>query len=455
MISTVLNTLQRGLDVMRTNSKMFLVGLLVFIFPLLFVWVTQNFYTTAYDNVHTAESRRVGMVHDALSSVVLAQPQNVDLFQSIISGLLTDEAAEVKTRDNADITKVRVYQETPNGFLVLAAENEELVGTYDPTAEILQEMGFTPKRNFLRFEFEKDGQRTWQAARQIIVADMSIYTFSEHDLSAIDSTMGYRRQQSYFGLTAIFVFLIGLAYWINRQTNWGHQHKILKTQLEERDLFSNMIAHEFRAPLTAVKGYASFLQESQSIKPEEKRYVDNIRTSAERLVALVNDFLEVARLQSGKMKLEPTEVDIREILIAVSQDIKPNATEKGLRLTYKPGTKPIVVSVDKNRLVQVLVNMVSNAIKYTKEGSVELSAVLERNKVVIRIMDTGMGISAEDQKKLFAPFERVGGVEKTETTGTGLGMYITKKLVEILGGTIGVESIKGVGSHIVVTLPAD
>jgi signal transduction histidine kinase len=211
-----------------------------------------------------------------------------------------------------------------------------------------------------------------------------------------------------------------------------------------------MIAHEFRTPLTAIKGYASFLQESQSLTKDELRFVDTIRESTERLVLLVNDFLEVARIQSGKMKIEAKQLDIRSVISKVVESLDTGAAQKGLRLVYTPGLKPQLLITDQNRLIQILTNIISNSIKYTKVGTVEISCEESRNGLTVRIKDTGMGITADDQQKLFAPFSRVGGVEHTTTTGTGLGMWITKQLVELLGGTIAIESIKEVGTHVVI-----
>ncbi|MCA9354414.1 MAG: HAMP domain-containing histidine kinase [Candidatus Kaiserbacteria bacterium] len=446
MISETLTVLERGLKIMKSNSRMVLVAILVFVFPLIFVWVTQNFFATAYDNIDTAEKKRVAMLHDTIAAVL----QTPGYQDELLSNLINYYGAE-----NPDITKVRILKVTESGLLITHALREDLINSYDESTATFETLPGAVKSGPVIVPLQIDGVRVWQVFRQVQTDTVDYYVFSEHSFSMIDAVMAARRQESYYGLTAIFLFLIALAYWINRQTHWSVEHSKLQTQLRDRDLFSNMIAHEFRAPLTAIKGYASFLQESESIEATDKRYVSNIRTSAERLVALVNDFLEVARLQSGKMDLQMETIDVRKVVIAVAEDLKPTATEKGLSLTYKPGTKPLPVSTDKNRLTQVLINIVNNAIKYTNEGSVELSVQEERERVIIRVMDTGMGISAEDQKKLFAPFERVGNVEQTATTGTGLGMYITKKLIELLGGTIGVESIKGVGSHIVLSLPLE
>jgi signal transduction histidine kinase len=263
--------------------------------------------------------------------------------------------------------------------------------------------------------------------------------------------MAARIQQAYIALTAIFAFLIALAYWFGRQIDWRKRHDILAEKMKERDLFTNMIAHEFRTPLTAIRGYSSFLAESQTISEKEKTFVDAVQQSTERLLALINDFLEVARIQSGKMALEKLSIDIQPTIIAVIDALQPIAQEKNLSLTFHKLAVPVMLTTDSKRLYQILQNLISNALKYTNEGSVEIALDISPRIVSIRIKDTGMGISAEDTQKLFAPFARVGGVESTKITGTGLGMWITKQMVEALNGTIVVESIKGVGTHVVVS----
>jgi signal transduction histidine kinase len=280
---------------------------------------------------------------------------------------------------------------------------------------------------------------------------LSYIIFSEHSFELIDSIMLARQQLSYLGLSAIFLFLIGLAYWINKQVQWEKLHQKVAKQLEDRDLFSNMIAHEFRAPLTAIKGYASFLEESETLDTENKRFANTIRMSAERLVVLVNDFLEVARLQSGKLEFKKESVDVRDVLAKVTADLQITANKKNLQLTYEPSAEPIVMQTDETRLQQVITNIVSNSVKYTDSGEIELECQKKSTQLTIRIKDTGTGISAEDQKKLFAPFTRVGEVDESTVTGSGLGMWITKQFVSLLDGDIGVESIKGVGTHIVIT----
>ena len=443
MISKLLRTLEQGIRVMRSNTRLLFVGFLIFALPLLFVLVTQSFFDTAYSNIQTSEKRRVGMLHDSLASLIHETTLSHKELEKIIS---------TNAKQNLDIKEIRIVKKTPEGFLITESLQQELIGSYEKETDIYQSaLGATDSS--LIFPFFINGVRTWQVVRNVSAPDQSTYyIFSEHSFELLDSTMSARRQLSYFGLSFIFLFLIGLAYWLARQTDWHKRHDFLQKQLQDRDLFTNMIAHEFRTPLTAIGGYTSFLAESSTPTADEHRFINNIQVSTARLLALVNDFLEVARIQSGKMALEKKNTDIQTVLQGAVETLVQTAAEKNLSLIYSPLVKPIMQITDAKRLHQVVQNIASNSIKYTEKGSVEIVCEQNAMTTTIRIKDTGMGISAEDQQKLFAPFARVGGVENTNITGSGLGMWITKQLVESLGGAITVESIKNVGTHVVITL---
>ena len=150
------------------------------------------------------------------------------------------------------------------------------------------------------------------------------------------------------------------------------------------------------------------------------------------------------------MDLKAEKVPVANAVYRAITELGSEAASK--KLVLRDGTKDAKVSIttDENRLVQILVNLLNNAIKYTDRGSVVVTYEENPIYVTIRVQDTGSGISADDQKKLFNPFVRVGGKKELGKTGSGLGMWITKKLVELLGGTVGVESIHGVGTHVLV-----
>ena len=442
MIKKVLKVLENGLMVMRLNSGILLVGVLVFAFPLLFLWVTQGFLITASNNIETIEKKRVNNMHFAYSSA-LKNHFTIEQLDAMTTDLLSSNS-------NPDVKSVRIINRDETGYKIITGNKKEESGTYLATTSLLYNLAFSENNDFLILNYIVDNNRTWHIYSRVKVGNDFMYIFTLHDFSIQDKTLTSRIQKSYFGLTWIFVFLISLAYWLYKQTNWQKNHSILEKQLEERDLFSNMIAHEFRSPLTAIKGYSSFLQESKTLSPEEVRFASNISNSASRLVVLVNDFLEVARLQSGKLKIEKSEIDLRDVLTSVTSDLKIMAEEKNLSLTYVTNKKPVMISTDGARMTQVLTNIISNSIKYTNSGEVVVECEDTPGEIILKVKDTGTGISAEDQQKLFAPFTRVGGVDQSSVIGTGLGMWITKQLVTLLDGKIGVESIKGVGTHVVI-----
>jgi signal transduction histidine kinase len=426
---------------MRSNNRLLLVGILVFVFPLLFVAIVENFYSTAYTNIETSEKRQVAVLHDALSILLEEYPTNPYVVKTFI---------EKQKQERSDISEIRIVEKNSTGFLIRESFTEAKVGSYEQAVDAYQ-TNFSSQDSFI-FEFHNGTFRTWHAVRTVSLSDnSSFYIFTEHSFKTIDSIMAARKQQSYFGLTAIFVFLIGLAYWFAKQTDWKRRFDVLELNLKERNLFTSMIAHEFRTPLTAVRGYASFLEESNTLTEQEHTFVNIISLSANRMLALVNDFLEVTKMQSGKTDISMDATDIQLVIVSVLETLVPIAKEKNLQLLYKPLAVPLVLRTDSKRLHQILQNLISNSIKYTETGVVEISTDVSPKTVVIRIKDTGMGISAEDQDKLFTPFSRVGGVDKTTTPGTGLGMWITKQYVELLSGTVTVESIKNVGTHVVLT----
>jgi len=439
MISKFLYVMEQGWKRVKQNTKLGFLVIVLFVFPVLFVVVLEQFYSVAQSNIETLEQAQVNTLHDTVTAHLMHSG----------AGTLSDLLITLQNQ-NTNLTTFRVY-------LGGSAESYEVVASGDvldlnsttSASTVLQLGRVTPNQSFT-VPLQSSTGRIDQSVRYLEIQDQPYYIFSEHSRSQVDTVLDKRKQDAYLLLSLIFVFFIGLAYWINRQADWQKQYQKLYADLQERDLFSHMIAHEFRTPLTAIKGYSSFLQDSQTLTDEERRYADTIRESAERLVLLVNDFLEIARIQSGKMKIEATSIDIRNTLETVTNSLRKEAESKKLQLVYTQALKPQILTTDPNRLLQILTNIVSNSIKYTKTGTVEISCEVERSGIVVRVKDTGMGISADDQQKLFTPFARVGGVEQTATTGTGLGMWITKEMIELLHGSISVESIKGVGTHVVL-----
>jgi signal transduction histidine kinase len=444
MLKFITNTITKGIWGLRTNSRLLFVVVLLFVFPIIFLWISEGFFDTARSNIATAEKNQVSILHDSLS-FVLTQQTNEEWINKHLTGI---------TERHPHITKIRVVSETDEGFLVVFANDSKLTGVIEKADDLYRSLPLTVNGSSFIYETTFGVGRVWQTFRKIETPNESLIIFSEHDFSVIDSIMSARRQNSYFGLTAIFLFLIGLAYWLNKQTDWEKKTQLLQNNMKQRDMFNNMIAHEIRTPITIIKGYSSFLLEAKNLGSENYQYVQNITSSSDRLLKLVNDFLEVARLQSGKLNISKEKTNLHDVVDQVVNDMADLAREKKLTLRHINLPPSLYINTDPARLNQVLTNLISNAIKYTKTGSVEVECESGREGLSIIIKDTGMGISAEDQKKLFTPFTRVGSVDQEPITGSGLGMWITSEIIKLLDGEVSLESIKGVGTHVRVKFPA-
>ena len=178
--------------------------------------------------------------------------------------------------------------------------------------------------------------------------------------------------------------------------------------------------------------------------------------SADRLNELVEDLLNVSRIEQGRLSMNLQSVDLVPIVEGVMGELDVQAKEKSLKFVYEKPAEPLpILLVDTNRLKQILVNIFGNAIKYTPKGSVTVTTIYrsEDQKVEIKCADTGLGMTAKEREKLFQKFYRVKN-EQTETIkGTGLGLWITKQLIEMMEGEINVDSIKGVGTQMSITFP--
>ena len=222
--------------------------------------------------------------------------------------------------------------------------------------------------------------------------------------------------------------------------------------------FLAMMSHELRTPMNAVIGLTSMLIET-SLDQVQRTYARIINTSAEHLLNIINNILDFSRLEAGHEKPEVAVFDLRDMIASVIEIVRSLPNAEGIAISTDVGSDvPVYLRGDSGRVMQVLLNFLSNAVKYTRRGTVgfAVSVTARRDRSVtlrFAVTDTGIGISADALRKLFVPFERGDIVQTSQFGGTGLGLAISKKVVELLGGVVTVESTVGVGSTFACELP--
>lgn len=255
---------------------------------------------------------------------------------------------------------------------------------------------------------------------------------------------------------AVF-FLVLIWRDITRSNHYRRELEKAKRRAEDllvaREKLMLTITHDIKAPVGSILGYTDLLER---ITTEERQrfYLDNMQSSANHLLSLVNSLLDYHRLDAHKMDINRVSFNPRQLFDTIYISFKPTATAKKLELNYECG-EPLnhVYSGDPFRIRQILENLLSNALKFTKQGSITLRAALENGQIHFSVCDTGCGISTEEQKRIFQEFTRLHNAQGQE--GFGLGLAITHKLVLLLGGEIRIDSEPGKGSCFHVYLPLD
>ena len=222
-----------------------------------------------------------------------------------------------------------------------------------------------------------------------------------------------------------------------------------------KSVFLASMSHELRTPLNSIIGFTGIMLMGMTgkLSEEQHKQLMMVKNSANHLLGLINDVLDIAKIEAGRVTLSLERFEIGEVVDSVIETVSPMAAEKGLELVREVPSG-LTLTSDKRRVKQILLNIIGNAVKFTEHGNVTISAAVSGDKTLeLRFTDTGIGIKEEDMKKLFSPFQQIDVSLTKAYEGTGLGLYLCKRLASLLGGDIVASSRYGKGSEFTVVLP--
>lgn len=457
MLTALLSSLKKGIRKTRENPQLVYTVVVAAVIVAAFAVMAERFVGLATDAQERLVNVRVGSLQDAFASFAADRLDD--------PGYLNDRIADVM-RANETIREFRVVArrdgESVSGvpaavYEVIASSDPAQIGSTDIEASFLYSLASTQPSSSFTIQSERGGERLFNTARAVVdrsgavtAVVMTVQTLSEAD-RAIEASIS----SSVLILVAVVAAIVLLFLRHSKIIDYAVLYKRLKEVDQLKDDFLSMASHELRTPLASIRGYAEFIREAPDLSGDTKQFAERIDISARDLDGLVADMLDVSRIEQGRMSFKAERVDPAAVAKDVVDSLAIPAKDKGLSLflDLSRANPADAIVADRDRLKQALVNIAGNAVKYTLKGEVKVSVYAEGGKLFVRVSDTGIGMSAEERERLFERFYRIKTKETEGIKGTGLGLWITAQIVKEMGGTIAVESIKGVGSHFILSFP--
>lgn len=352
-----------------------------------------------------------------------------------------------------EIEELGISKPSTAGFTTIASSDTSEVGKEDGTPQT--RLAWSKAHSVASLIVSGEGgDRMWLVATPISASGsqpVAIATIRV-SLRSADALIATTLRNTLIGLVVMITVIIVLLLNHFRFVEYAELFRKQKELDQMKDDFISIATHELKSPMSVIKGYISMaLEENLSDNVRDMLNIGYAQT--DRLGRLVTDLLDVSRLEQGKTKYNLAPIALSDTIGPLLGTYQVKADEKGLKLEYQNTPAVPRVLADPDRVSEIFTNLIDNAIKYSRTGTVTISHALGEAGVVTTVADTGIGLTADEISHLFARFYRARNTDTADIAGTGLGLWIIKQYIEHMGGSIVVHSEKGVGTQFIVTLP--
>ncbi len=421
---------------------------LVLFLPLFFYFHTFYITSRLQKNIDYILQTKVSFLANNISFFSQDYLENPSLLQQNLERIL---------EKNPEIKKLRILKREGEEFKILASQNPQEIGAI-LEKDVGLSLAWSQDQEILS-PFSESGERFWRAV-------VPLKGKQNEKLGLISLALSCKETDEIVARSVFFSFLLAVLgsflslFLVFQHTNlFGYVE--LSKKLQEidkaKDEFIRMATHELQSPIVNIRNYILEVKANLEgkLNEEEKKALERVEISAKNLAELVQDILQVSRIEQGRLDFTPEALEPQKELEQLVADFELKAKAKNLKLIFEPKAKPTEIKVNRFRFREIISNLLENAIKYTPSGQVEVKTEVDaaKKRYYIFVIDTGVGISAEAQKRLFQKFFREKKRETASIPGTGLGLWLSKEMAKRMGGDILVESIEGKGSKFTVWFP--
>jgi len=435
---------------LKRNYQIVYAIVLIFLIPLTIVLNTVWSVKSFKHNIDIELQRQAVLISEMFEASVYKEKENlIDLQDRIES--IGDATEEIKT--------FNILIPDGENFKIISSLDKDRIGEIDTGLNniIAWHQNESIATLVTDLNEEDDLVRYWEIVTPLSDKENNkdaLLTL-RMSLKPMDNVVKNTLTNSYIVLMITIIIVILLLTLNTRLFEYAILFKKLKEVDKMKDEFISMASHELRTPITTLKGFISMILDGDfgELNEDGKKNLKIMELSANRLNSLVEDLLNVSRIEQKRLQVKSDEVNTKNVLESIRDEFELRTKEKNLELKLDLIENIPNVLADEDKFRQILVNLMGNAIKYTKKGSIEITTKLEKDNLRIAIKDSGIGMSAKDREGLFSKFHRIKNEKTNGITGTGLGLWITKQLVELMNGKIYVDSIENVGTQVYFTIP--